>query len=69
MKPQNILIAHPSNDQEMNTIMAFFKALKIKFEVEEEKPYNQEFVERVLSAKEEIKQGKGVKIATKDLWK
>jgi len=26
-------------------------------------------VARVLEAKEEIKQGKGVKIATKDLWK
>ena len=42
---------------------------KIRFEVEEEKPYNQEFVSRVLSAKEEIKQGKGIKIATEDLWK
>jgi len=26
-------------------------------------------VARVLEAKEKIKQGKGVKIATKDLWK
>ena len=41
----------------------------LKREVEEEKVYNLKFVERVLLAKEEIKQGKGVKIATKDLWK
>lgn len=41
----------------------------MKFEVEEEKTCNPEFVERVLLAKGEIKQGKGVKIATKDLWK
>jgi len=36
----------------------------MKFEFEEEKTYNPEFVERVLLAKEELKQGKGVKIAT-----
>ena len=54
---------------QIKAIKAVFKAFNIRFEVEEEKPYNQEFVNRVLSAKEEIKQGKGVKIATKDLWK
>ena len=32
-------------------------------------PYNEEFVARVLKAKKEIKEGKGVKITTKDLWK
>lgn len=52
----------------IEAIKTIFKAFKIKFEVEEEKSYSPEFVERVLLAKEEIKQGKGVKIATKDLW-
>lgn len=59
-----------SDDKEqIKAIKSFFKAFKIKFEVEEEKVYDPEFVERVLKAKEEIKQGKGVKIDTKDLWK
>jgi hypothetical protein len=60
---------YPDDKSQIKAIVAVFKAFKIKFEVEEEKPYNQEFVNRVLSAKEEIKQGKGIKIATKDLWK
>jgi len=60
---------YPDDKSQIKAIKAVFKAFKIRFEVEEEKPYNHEFVERVLSAKEEIKQGKGIKIATRDLWK
>lgn len=60
---------YPDDKSQLKAIKSVFKAFKIKFEVEEEKSYNQEFVERVLSAKEEIKQGKGAKISTKDLWK
>ena len=62
---------YPEDKAQIKAIKSIFKAFKIKFEVEEEKEkvYNPEFVERVLLAKEEIKQGKGVKIATKDLWK
>ena len=54
---------------QIKAIKSVFKAFKVKFEVVEEKPYNEEFVARVLMAKKEIKQGKGVKIATKELWK
>ena len=60
---------YPENKSQIKTIKAVFKAFKIKFVVDEEKSYNQTFVERVLWAKEEIKKGKGVKIDTKDLWK
>ncbi len=60
---------YPHDREQIEAIKTVFKAFKIKFEVEEEKPYDPKFVERVLEAKEEIKQGKGVKIATKDLWK
>lgn len=59
----------PEDKAQIKAIKSVFKAFKIKFEVEEEKEYNPQFVERVLLAKEEIKRGKGVKIATKDLWK
>ncbi|MBK5194243.1 MAG: hypothetical protein JJE07_13770 [Flavobacteriaceae bacterium] len=60
---------YPRNREQIEAIKTIFKAFKIKFEVEEEKLYNPKFVERVLLAKEEIEQGKGVKIDTKDLWK
>jgi hypothetical protein len=62
-------IVYPHDEEQIEAIKAVLKAFKIKFEVKEEKPYDPRFVERVLLAKEEIKQGKGVKIATKDLWK
>ena len=60
---------YPEDKAQLKAIKSVFKAFKIKFEVEEEKVYDPQFVERVLLAKEEIKGGKGVKIATKDLWK
>jgi hypothetical protein len=60
---------YPRNMEQIEAIKKIFEAFKIKFEVEEEKLYNPKFVERVLLAKEEIEQGKGVKIDTKDLWK
>jgi len=60
---------YPEDKSQIKAIKSVFKAFKVKFEVEEEKVYNPQFVERVLLSKEEIKQGKGVKIATKDLWK
>jgi hypothetical protein len=60
---------YPDDKSQLKAIKSVFKAFKIRFEVEEEKAYNTNFVDRVLLAKEEIKQGKGVKIDTKDLWK
>jgi hypothetical protein len=40
METQNILIAHPSSENELGIIKAFFKALKIKFEIADENNYN-----------------------------
>ena len=60
---------YPNELEEIEAIKTVFRAFKVKFEVEEEILYNFKFEERVLLAKEEIKLGKGVKIATKDLWK
>lgn len=60
---------YPDNKSQIKAIKAVFRAFNIRFEIEKEEPYNQEFVNRVLSAREEIKQGKGITIATEDLWK
>lgn len=40
--------------------------------VKEEKPYNPEFVKEILEAREELKQGKGIKMTLEEidkLWK
>lgn len=63
------LTIHPQNREQLEAVKSVLKVLKIRFEVNEENTYDTKFVERVLVAKEEIKQGKGVKIATPDLWK
>ncbi len=39
---------YPHDREQIEAIKTVFKAFKIKFEVEEEKSYNTEFVERVL---------------------
>ena len=71
MQTENIFIAHPTTPEQISALKAFFKALKIKFEVKE-KSYDPEFVNMVLEAEEEIKGGEGVKVTSQefdDLWK
>ena len=67
MKTQNILIAHPSNEQEMNTIKAFFEALRIKFEVVKEPPYDPDFVAKIERGREDYKNGKGITLSMDEL--
>ena len=67
MKTQNILIAHPSNEQEMNTIKAFFETLKIKFEVVRDTPYDPEFVAKIERGREDYRNSKGITISMNEL--
>ena len=67
MKTQNILIAHPSNEQEMNTIKAFFETLKIKFEVAKDTPYDPVFVAKIERGREDYENGKGVTFSIDEL--
>lgn len=62
------LIVQPKTKEQLTALKAFIKALNIDFKTEE-KPYDPEFVEKILQGREDIKNGKGVKIDTKDLWK
>jgi|LakMenEpi03Aug12_release.lakeMendotaPanAssembly.Ray.scaffolds.fasta_scaffold2006166_1 hypothetical protein len=64
------MVFHPSNMDEVNALKAIAKALKIKFEmITSEKPYNAEFVEKILESKKQIEEGKTIKIDLNDLWK
>lgn len=69
MKSQNVLIAHPTNAHELNAIKAFFEALKIKFEIAEESPYNNEFVSKIQKSRTQASEGKTVKISLDEIWK
>ncbi|MFC3559605.1 DUF2683 family protein [Pedobacter jamesrossensis] len=62
------LTLHPKNKEQLNALKAFAKALKIDFE-KEKSTYNPEFVAKIKRGQEQIKAGKGIKIAIEDLWK
>jgi len=62
------LIVQPKTKEQLVALKAFIKALKIDFK-SEKSPYNPDFVEKILQGRKDIKNGKGVKIATEDLWK
>ncbi len=68
MKTQNIIV-HPANEKELNIIKAFFNALKIKFEVAKDSPYDPEFVAKINKSRKQAAKGKTVKIDLDDIWK
>jgi len=62
------LIVQPKTKEQLTALKAFIKAMKIDFK-SEKSPYDPEFVEKILQGREDIKNGRGVRIATEDLWK
>jgi hypothetical protein len=62
------LIVQPKTKEQLTALKAFIRAMKIDF-TSAKGPYDPEFVEKVLQGREDIKNGKGVKIAIEDLWK
>jgi len=52
---------------QMNTVMAFFKALKIKFEVAKDTPYDTGFVAKIERGREDYRNGKGITISMDEL--
>ena len=69
MKTQNSVIAHPANANQLVMIKSFFEALKIKFEVAEESPYDPVFVAKIQKSRKQASEGKTVKFALDDIWK
>lgn len=51
MKEAKILIAHPKNNEQLEALKAFMQALKIKFEMAKESPYDSEFVKKIQEIK------------------
>jgi len=68
MKTQNIIV-HPANEKELSVIKAFFYALKIKFVVTQDSPYDPEFVAKINKSRKQAAEGKTVKIDLDDIWK
>ncbi len=62
------LIVQPKTKEQLTALKAVIRALKIDFKTEKDS-YDPGFVKKILQGREDIKNGKGVKIDTKDLWK
>jgi len=67
MKTENIIIAHPQTDEQVNVIKAFMNALKIKFEVSKESSCNADFVAKIEKSRKEFESGDFTRVEKKDL--
>ncbi len=67
MEAENTFIIHPETKEQENALMAFIKALKIKFEVSKEQPYNPDFVAKVEESSKQAKEGKTTRVKKEDL--
>ena len=63
------ITAYTNDTTQIDAIKAFLKALKIKFEVAEEKPYDPEFVSKIEESRAQYKKGNYAFVKTEELWK
>ncbi|MCA1762227.1 MAG: hypothetical protein LC664_04440 [Flavobacteriales bacterium] len=69
MKTEKTFIIRPETTEQENALKAFIKALKIKFEVTKEKPYDPDFVAKIKTSRQQAKEGKITRVEKKDLDK
>ena len=69
MKNPEVLIVEPQNKKQLNAIKAFMLALQIDFKISRKNDYNSDFVDEVLKARKEAKDGKVTRIKKENLQK
>jgi len=62
MSASNIIIVHPASEDKLESLKAFLKALKIKFEVANEETYHEDFVKMILKSEQEFKKGQFTRV-------
>ncbi|MHA4738518.1 DUF2683 family protein [Dyadobacter sp. MSC1_007] len=55
------------NQEVMNAVRALLKGFKVPFE--EKSPYDPEFVAKIEKSRQQVREGKTVKIDLDDIWK
>jgi len=60
---------HTEDKEQLKTVKAILKALKVPFEASGESPYDPEFVAKIKESERQAKEGKVKTIKTEDLWK
>ncbi len=61
------ITAHTEDISQIEVVKAVMKALKIKFEISKDKPYNPEFVAKIKRSEEQSKKGQFTRIKAEDL--
>lgn len=69
MELKSTFIVHPETTEQENALKAFIKALKIKFEVSKEEPYDPEFVAKIKESRQQAREGRTVQLDLDDIWK
>jgi hypothetical protein len=72
MKTDNVIIIHPKNTDQEGVLLAFIKALKMKYEIAEMDSYNPEMIKKVEKGRKDYEDGKGRVFELNDLnnlWK
>jgi len=59
--------AYTDDSSQIDALKAFMKALKIKFEVTNDKPYNAEFVDKINNSKKQLENGEVTRVKKEDL--
>lgn len=67
MKTGKTFIIQPESTEQENALKAFIKALKIKFEVRKEQPYDPDFVAKIQESRQQYKKGEFVSVEKKDI--
>jgi len=67
MKTENTFIIRPETTEQENALKAFIKALKMKFEVTKEKPYDSDFVAKIQQSRKQAKEGKTTRVEKENL--
>ncbi|WP_373493447.1 DUF2683 family protein [Aquiflexum sp.] len=67
MKSLNTFIIHPETIEQEHALKAFVKALKMKFEISKDKPYDPEFVAKIKESRQQVKEGKTIRVEKENL--
>jgi hypothetical protein len=68
METQGVIIAHPKTEEEVNTLKVVMQALKIRFEISKEGPYDPLFVDKVMESRQQVRKGKTKQMELSAIW-
>lgn len=69
MKSETTFIVRPETIEQENALKAFVKALKMKFEIAKDEPYDPDFVAKIQESRKQYQEGNYTRVEKDDLQK